>query len=52
MTYKAFFILYCKWTSEDGNLMAIKLHTSETRFHDLQYTCPSIKLLILEVKSY
>ena len=48
MTYKSFFFLCCKWTSEDGNLIAIKLHASETCFHDLQYTCPSNKSLKLK----
>lgn len=51
VTHKSFFFLCCKWTSEDGNLIAIKLHASETCFHDLQYTCPSSKSLIIKLKS-
>lgn len=51
MTYKSVFFLCCRWTSEDGNLIAIKLHASETCFHDLEYTCPSNKSLILKLKA-
>lgn len=51
VTYKSFFLLCCKWTSEDGNLIAIKLHASERHFHDLQYTCPSSKSLRLKSKA-